>query len=721
MSESDDDDIGIVVSLERILKDLKDAQAQVTKVIASERRARRQDDSVAGTLRTIHLKLVALNEELGEVSKPVVMKNPRQANKKRGRVVVDNEDVGNDDDSSGSGGEKEKSTEKEKEELFPKEQNKRVACPVVVVARAKSIGDGMAGRLAGDLVYFSLSHKRDKKLWICPSRTMEGLVGSLIVERNHLQHVQFEALSIDERVWYLSQLESDILQRFRVNFAVLFSRIGCDMIDARTSLINDSSARVCASLIDSLADHVETQRLSTKTSPALSAINNTALMIVATMHRELSVSGDPNWRDSFVSQVGSLCKRCDLAFSTLERYRKVGDLMLRCNVLACLLPSFLALLEAPITSLVANKESFERFDDAFRELVNDYMKSFDVGDFSEKRGELLGEKPGEKLGEHYEQNAKSMGEHMAKKDGEINRDGVGIIEDLEEWGNDVAMEKHQEKLVAPSKISVYVQVENHVEKRVEKLRLCRKCKSMIASYTCDTNSHNFCWKCDGYDNAPPDELLYPNTDVSIHTYIFCEKHLNGIESCQYAFEHYLKTPKLENALTLANFVSYIQAEEARQLVSIFSRNDCQFSITPIESNGWCIFKSIAVGVHDTLERFILELQRFVDEYVNGKGDFMNEVAQFVYLWKNLDPNNNDTVQELWACDDGDLLLPMFAEYLNRDSADAARIVVWKIVKGVLERQPLEYPSNEGQFEQTIDLLQTNLIVPHYDLLQRIVQ
>jgi hypothetical protein len=68
MSESDDDDIGIVVSLERILKDLKDAQAHVTKVIASERRARRQDDSVAGTLRKIHLKLVALNKELGEVA-----------------------------------------------------------------------------------------------------------------------------------------------------------------------------------------------------------------------------------------------------------------------------------------------------------------------------------------------------------------------------------------------------------------------------------------------------------------------------------------------------------------------------------------------------------------------------------------------------------------------------------------------------------------------------
>jgi hypothetical protein len=98
---------------------------------------------------------------------------------------------------------------------------------------------------------------------------------------------------------------------------------------------------------------------------------------------------------------------------------------------------------------------------------------------------------------------------------------------------------------------------------------------------------------------------------------------------------------------------------------------------------------------------------------------MNDVAQFVYLWKNLDPNDNDTVPELWSCEDGDLLLPMLAEYLNRDSHDAARIVVWTIVKGVLEQQPLEYPSNEGQFERTIDLLQTNLIVPHYDFMQRI--
>jgi hypothetical protein len=769
MSESADEDISIVLSLECILKDLRDAQARVTKLIASERRARREDEDVTTTLRKIRRKLSSVNEGLGAVAEPVA-REAKHEKKTRQRAIGDDEDDANNsgNDVGGEGGDhSEEEVEVVQEPKKRAAPAMRVAHPFVVVARAKAIGDGMAGRLDDLLIYFALIHERNKKLWISPSRNRDALVSSHSVERNQLQQVEFDSLVGDERAWYLSQLELDILRRFGINFPLLFSRSGCDMIAARASLIE--TPNVCVTMMESFARHMETMRLSSKTSPALSATNNTALMIVATLHRELSATDDADWYGKFEEQVRSMCDRCALTFSTMKRYRNVGELMLRCNVLACLLPSFIALLEGPIAVLLNNKETIARFEDAFQEQLIDYTKSLDLGGLEQMQvvdkfgsgleradeGDYVVEKQdhlnaddmakyngvnGEKgndfsgkgnsddfLAERGIMNGNGHGDSGVGESGGTLitdiRDVVGDGKEKEELNSYAENHQKQVDYIANIPLLVKNDKEKHnvVAKHVQKLRLCRKCKSMIASYTCDTNSHNFCWKCDGYDNAPPDELFYPNTDVSIHTYIFCEKHLNGIESCEYAYEHYLKTPNLENALTLANFVSYVQAEEARQVVSNFSRKDCMFSITPIEPNGWCIFESIAVCVGDSLEHFILALQRFVDEYVSGKGEFMNEVAQFVYLWKNLDPNNNDTVQELWACEDGDLLLPMVADYLNRDSADAARIVVWKIVKGVLERQPLEYPSNEGQFEQTIDLLQTNLIVPHYDLLQRIAQ
>lgn len=192
----------------------------------------------------------------------------------------------------------------------------------------------------------------------------------------------------------------------------------------------------------------------------------------------------------------------------------------------------------------------------------------------------------------------------------------------------------------------------------------------------------------------------------------------AIELVQVAYADYVKSLESDDALSVANFVRSIQAEEAQQLVDIFSRYDCEFSIVPIQPNGWCAFAAVAIAIDVTLEHFIMSLQAFAADFVANHTAFLKDVEQFVYLWQQLDPNDNSTVQELWLCDDGDLLLPMIAEYLNREDVNTVQIVVWKIVMGVLERQPLAYPNNDGDYEQRIDLLQTNLIVPHWDLLRR---
>lgn len=54
-----------------------------------------------------------------------------------------------------------------------------------------------------------------------------------------------------------------------------------------------------------------------------------------------------------------------------------------------------------------------------------------------------------------------------------------------------------------------------------------------------------------------------------------------------------------------------------------------------------------------------------------------------------------------------------AEYLNKDKANV-QIQVWNILDEELIQQPQAYPA--GQFDQFIHLLQTNVIVPHFDLM-----
>jgi hypothetical protein len=64
------------------------------------------------------------------------------------------------------------------------------------------------------------------------------------------------------------------------------------------------------------------------------------------------------------------------------------------------------------------------------------------------------------------------------------------------------------------------------------------------------------------------------------------------------------------------------------------------------------------------------------------------------------------VKQKKACD---LLLPIIVEYLKN-----VRICLWNIVDGQLVMQPQVY--GEGG-ERCLNLLQTNVIVPHYDLME----
>ena len=84
------------------------------------------------------------------------------------------------------------------------------------------------------------------------------------------------------------------------------------------------------------------------------------------------------------------------------------------------------------------------------------------------------------------------------------------------------------------------------------------------------------------------------------------------------------------------------------------------------------------------------------------------------------------MQELWSCDDGDVLLPLVAHFLNSRQrggggggrGDSIQVVVWNIslTTGALESsRHREFPQGDG-FERHIHLLQSNPIVPHYDLL-----
>jgi len=156
------------------------------------------------------------------------------------------------------------------------------------------------------------------------------------------------------------------------------------------------------------------------------------------------------------------------------------------------------------------------------------------------------------------------------------------------------------------------------------------------------------------------------------------------------------------------------------MVRIFSnKEECPFSLVPMDPDGWCAFRCVATATEAVFGSFVGALQAYAEQYCTENEGFLNDTEHFMALWQQLDGNNTESVQDLWSCDDGDVLLPLIASFLNREVEGSVRILqVWKITEGALRKGAYVYPSEDGDFEHTIDLLSSNVIVPHYDLLHR---
>ncbi len=140
--------------------------------------------------------------------------------------------------------------------------------------------------------------KKDK-LFKCHSYDK---VGTIFVLRENVQQLDYENnLTEEEKKWYLERLLDDVIFRFKVNYPVLFSNAGKDLMSVRTSLLENPSD--VDSLIESLAERIENEKLYAKVSPFLNVSNNMALMCAAAIHKKLSEENSFGWRQKFERQV----------------------------------------------------------------------------------------------------------------------------------------------------------------------------------------------------------------------------------------------------------------------------------------------------------------------------------------------------------------------------------------------------------------------------------
>jgi len=271
-------------------------------------------------------------------------------------------------------------------------------------------------------------------------------------------------------------------------------------------------------------------------------------------------------------------------------------------------------------------------------------------------------------------------------------------------------------------------VSSHEEEEEEAraTETCPKCATTgkVVFLACDAagKGHNFCWKCAGYSSPPPDELNYPGSgDVSIRTYVFCAAHLE-LECCTRPYELYAKKAGGRgDRLFIGDYVNRVQAEEARHIVRIFSDPNSQFSIVPIDPNGWCMFVSIARALALDWAGLVREMKTFAAQYLKGDENTvaMDDPQEVRRLWRQLDPRKASSVQAFWSSEAGDFLIPMLAAHLNAANAKAVQLCVWMIEKGVLEMTKLVYPDGRAEeFLVVVDLLKSNGVVEHYDLMRR---
>jgi hypothetical protein len=217
--------------------------------------------------------------------------------------------------------------------------------PCVVVRDGKEIA-----------MYFALKNASSEG-FVCPLLGSER--GTLTVERKLLQRVDYLSLSEESQDRYLAELDADVAKRLEINLPFLFNDHADEMLKARCALMKDSSREKIVSMFGLL------KRDNRITSSQLSASNNTALMLVASLHATLAGSGEQDWYTSFKKGVAESCKNCNLKSGTLERYQGAGGLMLRSRVLACMLPSFVASNATALGKLLDDQAVVRGWEEVF--------------------------------------------------------------------------------------------------------------------------------------------------------------------------------------------------------------------------------------------------------------------------------------------------------------------------------------------------------------------
>ncbi len=334
-----------------------------------------------------NVKRARVTRVAGEREEEEAAQRASQRVKKKSKKVVEMEANDESEDE-----------EHDEQEAQEQEEKKRRGVNLKAVMKAKPaekpprLLDGMIGKVQSDggesLVYFSLAFGEKAGLFDCPSMVREEedeeeeegavvLTGTVLVKRSAISALHFGDLAPREQRWYQGQLEADLLKRFEINFPVLFANQGCDMLSIKLDLLHDPTQT--EDLIGRLAQEVDAAKTVSNASPNLRAANNSALMVASMLHKTLKEGGERGWHEKYRDLVQDMCSRCDLAQcdlkpSSIEQYRKVGELMLRCNVVACLLPSFVKMVEDAVEALLDDEEAARRLEDAFKGKLNTYFK-----------------------------------------------------------------------------------------------------------------------------------------------------------------------------------------------------------------------------------------------------------------------------------------------------------------------------------------------------------
>lgn len=336
--------VSLVPLLADIMDGLKKMLENTLRLMASERRQRRSGDKEEAltVLYKVQRKLNSVQTTLESVPTTVAAKEKKRphppTNQKRFRATDDDDDNVPD-----------------KSKLAKRAQTKKVAAAAPIAAI--SLVDGGAAVIADhddDILFFSNFNARDGNLFVCPSFDD----GPHTIDRKNLRPIDFESLTDEKRRWYLDQLQIDILKRFDANAAALFASSGSSLINIRQQLLQNPAN--AGALMQSFVD------AQTSASPLLNANNNAALMLAASLHKQLSEERAEGWNEKFEATVKEICVRCRLKFNTMIRWRAtVGNLMLRSSVISCMLPFFIAQNASAIKALLEDEATRDHLEHAF--------------------------------------------------------------------------------------------------------------------------------------------------------------------------------------------------------------------------------------------------------------------------------------------------------------------------------------------------------------------